>query len=236
MIEYLPITRNGKMFTLYNSLEKPQIKPEISIGTTKPGELVPMEFKILDLCSGLNGWSEIWKRFGYKVDTLDINPKFKPTFCMDVRDFKCKKGEYKIIFASPPCTFFSKANYSRSQVEDIEDGLEIAIKCFHLALNYTNYFVIENPYWKYGLYYYIPDIFRIDAYHHIIDYCMYGFGFKKPTSLWCNIPNVEYRRCIHSSHPQLNKTYSSKMRAKIPVSLSQHIYDSFWSFQNGRIG
>lgn len=175
---------------------------------------------ILDVCSGLNGWSNVWKKAGFKVDTLDLNPFFKPTYCMDVRDFKPEK-EYKVIFSSPPCTFFSFARNYLTTDEERKEGLEIAKACFRIAEK-AEYYIVENPYWKKSLQYYIKR-----KNHHIVDYCMYGYGYKKPTSLWSNIP-IEYRKCIHkfNSHPSSKMLYSSKQRAKIPVSLAQHVFDT----------
>jgi hypothetical protein len=176
---------------------------------------------ILDVCCGLKGWSNVWIREGYTVETLDIDKRFKPTYCMDVRDFKPIK-KYKVIFCSPPCTYFTFARCAITTDEERKEGLEIARKCFRIAENYSEYYIIENPYWKHSLQSYIKK-----KNHHIIDYCMYGYGYKKPTSIWTNIEGLEFRRCIHkfNSHPSSKMMYSSKQRAKIPVSLAQHLFD-----------
>lgn len=175
--------------------------------------------EILDLCSGLEGWSSVWKRAGFKVDTVDIDRRFKPTYCMDVREFKPVK-KYNLIFASPPCTFFSKARDYLTTDEEREEGLSIAKACFRIAEK-AEWYIVENPYWLYSLQHYLKR-----KNHHVIDYCMYGYGYKKPTSVWTNIP-MEFRRCIHkfNAHPSSKQQYCSKQRAKIPVSLAQHIYD-----------
>jgi len=67
---------------------------------------------VLDLFSGLKGWSKAFQDRGHDVITVDVEEKFKPTICKDVlklsrRDFN--GYDFDIILASPPCTEFSKS-------------------------------------------------------------------------------------------------------------------------------
>jgi hypothetical protein len=65
---------------------------------------------MLDLFSGLGGASQAMKDRGWQVTTVDINPKFKPDICSDIRDFIWSNGKYPVdlIWASPPCEEFSR--------------------------------------------------------------------------------------------------------------------------------
>ena len=68
---------------------------------------------VLDLFSGLGGWSKAFKDRGHKVITIDNNPKFNPTICKDIMKLKRKDFDgynFDILLASPPCTEFSKSN------------------------------------------------------------------------------------------------------------------------------
>lgn len=73
---------------------------------------------VLDICSGLEGWSQPWKERGHNVVTIDINPKFNPTICADllklpIEDLR-KYGHFQVITASPVCTEFSKASMPKT--------------------------------------------------------------------------------------------------------------------------
>ena len=67
--------------------------------------------RVLDLFSGLGGWSAAFKDRGHSVTTLDIEPKFKPDICADILsiDSISKLGTFDIVLASPPCEVFSIA-------------------------------------------------------------------------------------------------------------------------------
>lgn len=77
----------------------------------------------IELFCGTKSFSKSMAAVGIKTDTLDNDPRFQPTFLMDVRDFisyaaKCDdltaiiksqgEGRYNILWASPPCRCFSK--------------------------------------------------------------------------------------------------------------------------------
>lgn len=68
--------------------------------------------KVLDLFSGLGGWSQAFKDRGHEVLTVDIDKKFKPSICKDVMDLSLiwlDGLNPDIVLASPPCTEFSKS-------------------------------------------------------------------------------------------------------------------------------
>jgi len=69
--------------------------------------------KVLDLFSGLGGFSQAFKDRGHTVITIDNNPEFNPDICIDI--IKLKKKDlfsytFDIVLASPPCTEFSKSS------------------------------------------------------------------------------------------------------------------------------
>lgn len=68
--------------------------------------------KVLDLFSGLGGFSQAFKDRGHQVTTLDNEKKFNPDICIDIMrydPFYIHQLAYDIILASPPCTEFSKS-------------------------------------------------------------------------------------------------------------------------------
>jgi hypothetical protein len=68
---------------------------------------------MLDLFSGLGGASRAMKERGWQVITLEIDPKFSPTLCMDISDYHPPGfliGDVDLVWASPPCQEFSKSS------------------------------------------------------------------------------------------------------------------------------
>ena len=114
---------------------------------------------VLDLFSGLGGWSAAFKDRGHAVTTLDIEPKFKPDIVKDILEIKsiAEIGKFDIILASPPCEVFSiaavwlhhwKKENGRYVPNDQRAVLAkgIAEHTFSL-LGHSNakFYVIENP-------------------------------------------------------------------------------------------
>lgn len=68
----------------------------------------------LDLCSGLGGASQPALDRGWKVIRVDIDPRFKPDIVADVRSLPLKPFHIDVLWASPPCTEFSKHGRMRT--------------------------------------------------------------------------------------------------------------------------
>ena len=63
--------------------------------------------------SGSGSVGEYLKKLGYDVVSLDINPRFHPTFAVDILKWDYRNylspGQFKIVAASPPCQEYSAA-------------------------------------------------------------------------------------------------------------------------------
>jgi hypothetical protein len=67
--------------------------------------------KLLDLCSGREGVSKEFRKYGWDVTTVDINPKFNPNIVADINTLHLESpGYYDFIWASPVCTEYTKSN------------------------------------------------------------------------------------------------------------------------------
>ena len=65
----------------------------------------------LDLCSGLGGASQPALDRGWKVIRLDLDRSFRPDIVADVRQLPLKPFHVDVLWASPPCTDFTKAGW-----------------------------------------------------------------------------------------------------------------------------
>ena len=156
--------------------------------------------RVLDLFSGLGGWSGPAKARGHEVVTLDFDPKFGADHVLDitmVRDLADleRSGPFDIIFASPPCEAFSTGSIGRHwggghrayspKTPQAAVALAVMQQTFALIDNYlrehprTRY-VIENP----------RGVMRKLAPRPPTDttwYCQWGETRAKPTDLWTNM-------------------------------------------------
>lgn len=99
----------------------------------------------VDLCSGLGGASQPALDRGWEVIRVDIEPKFKPDIVADVRALPLKPFPIDVLWASPPCTEYSRWSmpcwYARDKEPD-HSLMEAARK----AVGYfkPRYWIIEN--------------------------------------------------------------------------------------------
>ena len=132
---------------------------------------------------GFTTFSSDWKAFegiDLVCDILEFNPEDVP-FVPDV------------IWASPPCTFFSVASIGKHwnkdntpKTKEAEYGVKVAkstkriIEHF-LSKNPNLKFYIENPRGKLRKLSIYDDFIR-----HTVTYCQYGDTRMKPTDIWTN--------------------------------------------------
>ena len=125
---------------------------------------------------------DLANNFGYTVISLDLK---NADICSDILEWDYTEyptGMFHFIWASPPCTEYSRAK--TTGVRKIEEANKIVKKSIEI-INYFNskYFVIENP--QTGLL--KKQDFMKDFDYKDVDYCKYGFRYRKRTRLWGNI-------------------------------------------------
>lgn len=209
--------------------------------------------KVLDLFSGLEGWSEPFRRAGHDVLSLDNDPKFSPDILADFLEFDFNDLPWMpdIICASPPCEKFSTMAFSSGYFKmhgSKRDGTafytaerpeaELAMALVERTVKWIEnirprFFIIENP---------RALLRRLDIIPYerrTVTYCQYwtpGEGPKrmKPTDIWggfpesfkTNAPCKNGAPC-HVPAPRGSRTGTQgmdrAMSAKIPFKLA----DSF---------
>ena len=166
--------------------------------------------RVLDLCAGTGSATQAFKDRGHDVTTLDISGD-SDIIC-DVRTFQIKK-HYHFIWASPPCTELSLANYKLGKCKDRKPDLSIVYACLDIIKKGTpEYHILENP--AACLKYFIG---KPQA---TIRYSDYGHYCQKPTDLWGNFPVFSFISPNDNTIPFSQGVRSPGKRAEIPYKLS----------------
>ncbi len=199
---------------------------------------------VLDLFSGLGGWSKAFKERGHHVTTVDFNPLFKPDIVADIRDITVASvGYHNVVLMSPPCETFSVQSLYHhwrtvngvpepTSLRAIE-GLEIveAAIAFVRSMD-PAFWIMENPRAMLRKQAIVRDIPR-----KTITYCQYGETRMKPTDLWSEkwdqIPLVLRAPCkngdpCHISAPRGSSTGTQGMgtaaqKAVVAYALSEQV-------------
>lgn len=198
----------------------------------------------IDLCSGLGGFSAAFVDAGWEVVTVDIDAKFNPTVCADVRSLSSvdiekvtKLGSFKlyekvVVLASPPCERFSIANSNWPQT-GIRKALEIVGAVIELIIEIKpNYWCLENP--KGRLRWFLgapPHSVKLSDYGH--RRTVQGGKLRrpfKPTDLWSNVP-FALLKASKDVKPKLERISGwpkeeRARRAQMPHELSQAILEA----------
>lgn len=154
--------------------------------------------KVLDLFSGLKGWSAPFAEAGHDVFTIDNNELFDPDMALDIGDVKAVLAAVPwkpdLILASPPCTSFSMLRISKHWTKDGQPISEAAREGARLV-NATvqiiealqpRWWIVENPVGRLRTLYLLP----LDWERRTVTYCKFGERRQKRTDLWGNFPDA----------------------------------------------
>ena len=206
------------------------------------------KMKILDLCSGSKSIQKAIANKNVRVISIDINPIFDPTYVADVTDITFfhktfKPGEFHFVWASPPCTTYSKASNIPFEKRPFNESDKVVKACINI-INYLRplFFCLENPEGHLRLRPFMQ------KYNHLlkkVNYCKYGFPYRKPTHLWTNVPfepkvcrfdcdqltkDGTHKKTVQSGCNQSRKTQKSTSclmeRYSIPALLIKDIINS----------
>lgn len=206
--------------------------------------------KVLELFAGSRSIGKAAEQLGMEVFSSDINNFEGINYVTDIRDFDVSKVPFKpdVIWASPPCTYFSVASIGKHWNKDNTPksdnamlGVEFVQKTIDIIKELQpTYWFIENPRGKLrkldvinGL----NDMWYPYVYRYTVTYCQYGDSRMKPTDIWTNNPYWEPRpmckngdKC-HVSAPRGSQTGTQGLkgnyeRSKLPDELCQEILES----------
>src|SRR3972149_11190382 len=163
--------------------------------------------RVLDLFSGLGGFSEAFKDRGHSVITFDIDPDFHADWVCDVGELNTLP-KADAILASPPCQCFSMMSLARywnrnntPKNEEAYLSLELVRHTMKLIGDSNpRFWVLENPRAKLRK--------LIGPPITTVTWCQYGAKVQKMTDFWGNLPpSFEARKCkngdaCHTSAPR----------------------------------
>lgn len=204
--------------------------------------------KVLELFAGTRSVGKAFEARGHEVFSIDWDKDFEDIDlhadigALTAQDILDRFGRPDIIWASPDCTTFSVAAISHHRRKNEETGnldpvTEYARFCDEVDQHVIalieelrpSFWFIENPRggmrsmaWMQGL----P--------RYTVTYCKYGDTRMKPTDIWTNHPDPQFKPpCkngdpCHVRAPRGAKTGTqglkgSRARSVIPAALCEHI-------------
>jgi len=197
--------------------------------------------KVLELFAGSRSFSKAAEAKGFEVFTSDYKDFEGIDYVCDILDFDEGKVPFKpdIIWASPPCTYFSVASIGKHwhkdntpKTEQAELGMKIVKKTIEIIEMFQpDYFFIENPRGKLRKLDFMQEWDRAT-----VTYCQYGDTRMKPTDIWHSSPWIPRPMCkngmpCHEAAPRGSKTGTQGLkgnyeRSKVPEELCNDILDS----------
>lgn len=205
--------------------------------------------KVLELFAGTRSIGKAFEARGHEVFSVEWDRKFDHIdLYADISTLTAEQilntfGKPDVIWASPDCTTYSVAAISRHRRKDPNGNLspisEYAQFCDNVNAHLINlikeltptYWFIENPVGGLRKMDFMKDLPR-----YTVTYCQYGERRQKPTDIWTNHPNPQFKpscargsKC-HDAAPRGSNSGTQALRnaidkAKIPLLLCDHIVD-----------
>ena len=204
--------------------------------------------KVLELFAGTRSIGKAFEKRGHQVFSVDWDKNFENiNLYVDIGELSAEQviklcgGIPDVIWASPDCTSYSIAAISHHRTKE-ENGNLAPVSDYAKLCDRVNkhdldliqelkpkYYFIENP--RGGL---RKMDFMKGLYRYTVTYCQYGDKRMKPTDIWTNHPNPQFKPVCkngdscHESAPRGSKTGTQGLkgsieRARIPDLLCEHI-------------
>ena len=205
--------------------------------------------KVLELFAGTRSIGKAFEEKGHQVYSVEWDKQFEDIdlyediLKVEAEDIIKAFGRPDVIWASPDCSSYSIAAISHHRQQDDHgnlvpvsdyakfcDRVNQHVLCLILALS-PKYWFIENP--RGGM---RKMDFMNGLPRYTITYCQYGDNRMKPTDIWTNHPNPQFKPMCHNGDlchvraPRGAKTGTQGLkgaaeRSRIPSGFCRHIVD-----------
>lgn len=200
--------------------------------------------KCLDLFSGTRSIALAFESAGWDTFTIEMDRSFEgidlyaDIMTVTAEDILRRFGHPDVIWASPPCEKFSVASiphyWTRGsdipKTEESKAALKLLEHTVQLIKNLSpTFYFIENPRGKMRKMNCMKDLPR-----YTVTYCQYGDSRMKPTDIWTNHPDPQfkpmchYRDTCHQPAPRGTSRGTQGIRgttdrSRVPDELCHHI-------------
>lgn len=204
--------------------------------------------KVLELFAGTRSIGKAFEAAGHEVYSVEWSKDFENIDWYEdigkitAQDILDRFGRPDVIWASPDCTSYSLAAISHHRIKEPDGNLapktEYAKFCDNVnshvielikELN-PKYFFIENPRGGLGSMWFMRKIPK-----YLVTYCQYGYTYMKPTHIFTNYPNPEFKHCkngdpCHEAAPRGSRTgvqgvKGAAERSRIPDKLCEYVVE-----------
>lgn len=193
---------------------------------------------VLELFAGTRSISKAFEKKGHKTFSIEWNKQFENIDIYDdinnitTKDIIKLCGQVPdVIWASPDCTTYSIAGISHHR-KNI-DGNLIPVSEYAKFCDKTNKHVLDLIQELKPKYYFIENPrgclrkmdFMKGLYRYTITYCQYGDTRMKPTDIWTNYPNPQFKpickngdKC-HTPAPRGSSTGTQGLKGSVERSI-----------------
>ncbi len=209
--------------------------------------------KVLELFAGTRSISRAFEARGHETFSIEWDKQhpdiswYADIGTVTTQDILERFGVPDVVWASPDCTSYSIAAIRKHRTKEADGNLtpksdyakfcdkvnEHVINMIKelLEINPNMIYFIENPRGGMRKMNFIKGLPR-----YTVTYCQYGDTRMKPTDLWTNHPNPQFKPMCkngdpcHEAAPRGSKTgtqgrKNAKERSRIPKLLCEHIVD-----------
>lgn len=204
------------------------------------------KLRVVELFAGTRSIGKAFEAQGHEVFSIERDRQHANIdWYVDIgeitaADIIAKFGRPDVIWASPDCTTYSIAAISHHRMREDDGNLapksDYAKQCDMINANVLRlirelnpkYFFIENPRGGMRKMRFMQDLPR-----HTVTYCQYGDSRMKPTDIWTNHPDPQFKPMCkngapcHEAAPRGSKTGTQGLakvdRSRIPQELCEHI-------------
>lgn len=193
--------------------------------------------RVLELFAGTRSIGKAFEKHGHEVYSIEWNKDFENIDWYEdigkitAQDIIDRFGRPDVIWASPDCTSYSLAAISHHRVKNKETGnldpiTDYAKFCDNVNAHVIDlihelnpkYFFIENP--RGGL---CNMTFMQGIPKYLVTYCQYGDTRMKPTHIFTNYPNPQFKHCkngdpCHEKAPRGSRTGTQGIKGSVDRS------------------